>query len=99
MTRVEKKSGVVQADNTAWPDPKSQRIRKRSVTIAGHRTSVSLEEAFWDMLCRIAAARDQSISELVTQVDRARSGNLSSAIRVFVLAQIAVGQVPETAES
>jgi predicted DNA-binding ribbon-helix-helix protein len=82
---------------TAWPDPDSQRISKRSVTVAGHRTSVSLEEAFWGKLCRIADARDQSISELVTRIDRARSGNLSSAVRVFVLAEVSAGRDPGTA--
>lgn len=70
-------------------DPQS--VRKHSVTIAGHRTSVSLEEAFWDLLRGIAAARGQSISELVTEIDRERRGNLSSAIRVFVLTEIAAG--------
>ncbi len=92
------KGGVAQADNIAWPDPKSQRIGKRSVTVAGHRTSVSLEEAFWGNLQRIADTRGQSISDLVTQIDRARSGNLSSAIRVFVLAEISAGRGPGTAD-
>jgi len=69
----------------------SQSIRKRSVTIAGHRTSVSLEEAFWDLLLGIANARGQSVSELVTEIDRQRGGNLSSAIRVFVLTEVAAG--------
>jgi predicted DNA-binding ribbon-helix-helix protein len=79
----------------AGPAPDSQSIRKRSVTIAGHRTSVSLEEAFWGLLRGIAAARGQSISELVTEIDRERSGNLSSAIRVFVLMEIAAGSDPD----
>lgn len=82
-------------DKPVWPDPDSQRIRKRSVTVAGHRTSVSLEQTFWGVLCRIADARGQSISELVTEIDRMRSGNLSSAIRVFVLAETAAGSDPE----
>lgn len=69
----------------------SQIIRKRSVTIAGHRTSISLEDAFWAVLCRIAASRGRSVSDLVTQIDRKRSGNLSSAIRVFVLTEVAAG--------
>ena len=62
-------------------------IRKRSVTIAGHSTSVSLEAAFWDALKHIAGARDVSINALIESIDEGRSGNLSSAIRVFVLAE------------
>jgi len=83
----------------AGPDPDSQSIRKRSVTIAGHRTSVSLEEAFWRLLRGIADAKGRSISELVTEIDRARTGNLSSAIRVFVLTEIAAGTDPQTPAS
>lgn len=61
-------------------------IVKRSVTLAGHRTSISLEEAFWTRLKRIAAAREISLARLVAEIDAARGGaNLSSAIRVFVL--------------
>lgn len=64
-------------------------LRKRSVLIAGHETSVSMEEAFWSRLRQIARARGQSINALITEIDAARtkerSGNLSSAIRVFVL--------------
>ena len=61
------------------------RIAKRSVVIAGHRTSVSVEDAFWQALRGIAAARRTSLNALVTDIDRERTGNLSSAIRVFVL--------------
>jgi predicted DNA-binding ribbon-helix-helix protein len=60
-------------------------LRKRSVRIAGHATSVSLEPAFWQALAEIARARGLSIGRLVAQIDAERSGNLSSAIRVFVL--------------
>ena len=60
-------------------------IRKRSVVISGHKTSVSLENAFWDALRAIATERAQSVNELIGGIDRARAGNLSSAIRVFVL--------------
>ncbi len=59
--------------------------RKRSVDIAGHRTSVSIEEPFWDVLKEIAAAEGVSVNDLITRIDGARDGNLSSAIRVFVL--------------
>ena len=60
-------------------------IVKRSVRIAGHATSISLEAAFWQGLCDIAAARRMSVNALVAAIDAARGGNLSSAIRLFVL--------------
>ena len=60
-------------------------IKKRSVIIAGHKTSVSLEAAFWDALKGIARARGCTINDLVAEIDGGRTGNLSSAIRVFVL--------------
>lgn len=58
---------------------------KRSITIAGHRTSISLEEEFWKALRAIAREDGQSINALVSTIDKQRSTNLSSAIRVFVL--------------
>ncbi len=60
-------------------------IRKRSVRVAGHHTSVSVEEAFWRALKETAARRGVSLNDLITEIDRRRAGNLSSAIRVFVL--------------
>ena len=61
-------------------------VVKRSVAIAGHRTSVSLEPPFWDALKDIAAARGASVQALIGEIDAGRGGaNLSSAIRVFVL--------------
>jgi predicted DNA-binding ribbon-helix-helix protein len=64
---------------------KSQVI-KRSIVIAGHKTSVSLEEAFWRSLKEIARERGVTLSELVASIDsNRRHGNLSSAIRLFVL--------------
>jgi predicted DNA-binding ribbon-helix-helix protein len=65
-------------------------LRKRSVRIAGHRTSLSLEAAFWEALKEIAAARGQPVSRLIAEIDGARveaggTANLSSAVRVFVL--------------
>lgn len=60
-------------------------IRKRSVDIAGHRTSVSVEEPFWEALQDIAARKKTSVSELIVGIDRTRDGNLSSAIRLYVL--------------
>jgi predicted DNA-binding ribbon-helix-helix protein len=60
-------------------------IKKRSVDIAGHRTSVSIEAEFWDALREIAARRGTSINDLIAEIDSARGGNLSSAIRLYVL--------------
>lgn len=60
-------------------------IRKRSVTLAGHATSVSLEDAFWQALGEIAAERGLSLNALVAEIDGMRAGNLSSACRVYVL--------------
>jgi predicted DNA-binding ribbon-helix-helix protein len=61
-------------------------IVKRSLTIAGHRTSVSLEDAFWRRLKALAAARGRSLGGVIAEIDAARGGaNLSSAIRVYVL--------------
>lgn len=68
-------------------DPGAGEIRKRSVVIAGHRTSISVENAFWDALLAIASARGVSANQLITEIDRERQGNLSSAIRLFVLAE------------
>lgn len=66
-------------------------IRKRSVIVAGHRTSVSLEPEFWTALRDIAERRGLSINALVAEVDKGRNGNLSSALRVFVLATLQAG--------
>jgi predicted DNA-binding ribbon-helix-helix protein len=61
-------------------------VVKRSIVIAGHKTSVSLEDAFWRGLKEIAGGRDTTLSDLVASIDTERKhGNLSSAIRLFVL--------------
>ena len=61
-------------------------VIKRSIVIAGHKTSVSLEDAFWKGLKEIADDRDVTLSDLVSSIDTDRQhGNLSSAIRLFVL--------------
>jgi len=61
-------------------------VVKRSIVIAGHKTSVSLEDAFWSGLKDIAVSRNLTLSELVATIDTdRRQGNLSSAIRLFVL--------------
>jgi predicted DNA-binding ribbon-helix-helix protein len=62
------------------------RVVKRSIVIAGHKTSVSLEDQFWDALREIATARGTAVGTLVSSIDADRKhGNLSSAIRLFVL--------------
>ena len=61
-------------------------VVKRSIVITGHKTSVSLEDAFWSGLKDIASARNMTLSDLVGSIDAdRRQGNLSSAIRLFVL--------------
>jgi predicted DNA-binding ribbon-helix-helix protein len=61
-------------------------VIKRSIVVAGHKTSVSLEDAFWSGLKEIASERGMTLSELVATIDTGRDhGNLSSAIRLFVL--------------
>jgi predicted DNA-binding ribbon-helix-helix protein len=61
-------------------------VVKRSIVIAGHKTSVSLEDAFWQGLKEVAGAREVTLSDLVSAIDTGRDhGNLSSAIRLFVL--------------
>ena len=61
-------------------------VAKRSIVISGHKTSVSLEDAFWNGMKEISGLRDMTLSELVGEIDSNRQqGNLSSAIRLFVL--------------
>lgn len=62
-------------------------IRKHSITLHGHRTSLSLEDAFWDELKRISDQRGLSIAALIAEIDDARpaDSNLSSALRIHVL--------------
>ena len=69
-------------------------MRKRSITIQGHQSSISLEDEFWDELAGIARARQLSVNALVTEIDKTRdrprgggAGNLSSALRIYVLKQ------------
>jgi predicted DNA-binding ribbon-helix-helix protein len=66
----------------------SRSVEKRSVDIAGHRTSVSLEKPFWDVLKILAERRRKSINDLIAAIDDSRSGNLSSAVRLFILAEL-----------
>jgi predicted DNA-binding ribbon-helix-helix protein len=71
----------------------SAEIVKRSVRIAGHATSVSLEPAFWEALSQIAMRRQLSLNALLSRIDAERTGNLSSAIRLFVLASCRGGEL------
>jgi len=72
----------------------STRPVKRSLTLHGHRTSVSLEDAFWQDFQRLAAARGYSVNALAAEVDadRGLKSGLASAIRVFVLNEVKAGR-------
>lgn len=61
---------------------------KRSVVVSGHRTSVSLETPFWEVLTQIATDQNMSLNKLITEIDRQRDGNLSSALRIYVLRRL-----------
>lgn len=65
------------------------RVSKRSVVVAGHRTSVSVEDAFWTTLAAMARRDGVSVNALIGTIDQGRAGNLSSAIRVYVLKRAA----------
>jgi predicted DNA-binding ribbon-helix-helix protein len=78
-------------------------VFKRSISVAGHLTAVSLEDAFWKSLKEIASEHDMTLSELITTINSERQhGNLSSAIRIFVLdfyrQQIPVSKRPDSKE-
>ena len=69
------------------------RIVKRSIVIDGHKTSVSLEDQFWSGLKEIARAQGATLSKVVAEIDSVRQqGNLSSALRLFVLDQVRTPQ-------
>ena len=74
---------------TETPAHSNSSITKRSIYISGHRTSISLEQAFWIQLKEICTDKGVSINECITQIDNRRihksEPNLSSAIRVFIL--------------
>lgn len=59
--------------------------KKHSVTVKGHRTSITLETDFWDSLREIAAAQKKSVNTLIAEIDAGAPENLSSALRVYVL--------------
>ena len=72
-------------------------LHKRSVRIAGHATSVSLEPVFWQALTEIARRRGLATAALLAQIDAERGGNLASAIRVFVLDCARAGELAQEA--
>jgi|TARA_R110002096_G_scaffold415163_1_gene616702 predicted DNA-binding ribbon-helix-helix protein len=63
-------------------------LKKHSVVIAGHQTSVTLENIFWSELKKIAKGDGKSLKALITEIDETRTTNLSSAIRVYILRKI-----------
>ena len=65
--------------------------RRRSVLVSGHPTSVSVEDEFWEALGEIAGRRGMSLNALISEIDAARDGSLSSALRLFVLGTLRKG--------
>jgi predicted DNA-binding ribbon-helix-helix protein len=77
--------------------PMKSPVIKRSIMVDGHKTSVSLEDAFWSCLNEIARAQGGTVSQTVTEIDKTRQGaNLSSAIRLFVLDRVRSQKVGAT---
>ena len=72
----------------------NDRPAKRSLTLSGHRTSVSIEEPFWQEFRRLAAARGISVNQLAAELDRNRTppASLASAMRLYVLQEIKAGR-------
>ena len=60
-------------------------LRKRSITIAGHRTSITIEDVFWDTLKAIAKSKRIPMTKLIEEIDAGRDGNLSSALRTYAM--------------
>lgn len=80
--------------NSADPSLAKSPVRKRSVKIDGHATSVSVEDSFWEALTEIAGQRQMTIASLIEQIDRERlATNLSSGIRLFVLCEARAGKL------
>ena len=67
-------------------------MKKHSVELSGHRTSIALENEFWEELKRIATRKNTSVRQLLIQIDDAHQGNLSSAVRLFILREGQVNQ-------
>lgn len=69
----------------------STELINRSVMVSGHRTSISIERVFWQSLREIARSEGRSINQIVGEIDAGRHGNLSSAVRVYVLLRLKAG--------
>ncbi|MGH1455529.1 MAG: ribbon-helix-helix domain-containing protein [Alphaproteobacteria bacterium] len=68
--------------------PRDTELKKRSVRIAGHETSITMEDEFWIVLRSIAEEKSISLNALITEIDKDAQGNLSSAIRVYILQRL-----------
>ncbi len=90
-----RKHGGPQPLTSTPGEPAPQTLQKRSVVIAGHKTSVSLESVFWEALRDMARRRGLSLNRLVAEIDQGRGGNLSSAIRVFVVESLRAAAIEE----
>ena len=62
-------------------------LRKRSITISGHRTSITIEDVFWNTLKAIAKSRRMPMTGLIEEIDANREGNLSSALRTYAMTE------------
>ena len=95
MIRVHDQGSGLELGRGSWKRlGRALSVKKRSISIKGHRTSISLEDGFWEEFSAAAAKRQQSVASLVGEIDRARTTaggepiGLSSAIRLFVLAEL-----------
>jgi len=73
-------------------DPNDHTFQKRSVSLHGHKTSVSLEKAFWKVLEEVALSKNISLSQLIKEVDENRHGNLASALRLYALGHLTIAK-------
>ena len=71
-------------------------MKKHSVELSGHRTSIALENEFWEQLKKIAKRKNTSVRQILIQIDDAHQGNLSSAVRLFILRE---GQINQKSDS
>ncbi|MDE0335250.1 MAG: ribbon-helix-helix domain-containing protein [Defluviicoccus sp.] len=66
-------------------------LRRRTLTVSGHRTSVALEPVYWEELAAVAQSRGLSLAALIGEIDAARPGSLASALRVYVVERLRAG--------
>lgn len=71
-------------------------MKKHSVELSGHRTSIALEDEFWQELKNIARRKNTSVRKILMQIDNTHQGNLSSAIRLFILREGQINQKPDS---